>query len=90
MISIFVQVFWAIGSLFASATLAGNFGFHLIVRWNALGATGEFWSQRQELFLNRGYYFILALLLLCLTFVIYEKKRREGETVYGKIFKRGK
>lgn len=89
-ISIFVQVFWAIGSLFASATLAGNFGFHLIVRWNALGDTGEFWSQRQELFLNRGYYFILAVLLLCLTFVIYEKKRREGETVYGKIFKRGK
>ena len=89
-ISIFVQVFWAIASLFASAALAGNFGLHLIVRWNALGATGEFWSQRQELFLNRGYYAAVSMLLLCLTFVLYEKKRREGETLYGKIFKRRK
>lgn len=86
-ISIFVQVFWAIASLFGSVALSGNFGFHLIVRWNALGNTNEFWSQRQELFLNRGFYFGLAILFLILTFVFYEKKRREGETIYGKIFK---
>lgn len=89
-ISIFIQVFWAIASLFGSETLSGNFGFRLIVRWNALGDTNAFWSQRQELFLNRGFYFGLAILFMVLTFIFYEKKRREGESVYGKIFKRRK
>ncbi len=86
-ISIFVQVFWAIGSLFSGGSLHGGFGLHLVARWNMLGGTNEFWNQRQELLLNRGYYFIGAILFLGLTFIFYEKKRREGETVYGKIFK---
>ena len=89
-ISIFIQVFWAIGSVFGAAGLQGDFGFHLIARWNALGNTSAFWSQRQELFWNRGFYFALAVLFLGLTVGFYEKKRREGETVYGKIFKRRK
>lgn len=89
-LSIFVQVFWAIGSLFGAAGLQGDFGFHLIARWNALGDTSAFWSQRRELFWNRGFYFALAVLFLGLTVAFYEKKRREGVTVYGKIFKGGK
>lgn len=87
-ISIFVQVFWAIASLFSSSTLEGYFGWNLIARWNALGDTITFWQQRQELLRNRGFYFILSLVMLVFTIVIYEKKRREGETIYGKIFKR--
>ncbi len=86
-ISIFVQVFWAVASVFASLSLAGNFGFQLVARWNTFGDTNEFWMQRQELFLNRGFYFILSFAVLGLTVGIYEKKRREGETLYGKIFK---
>jgi len=89
-ISIFIQVFWAIASLFSAAGLQGNFGFHLIARWNALGNTAEFWEQRQELLVNRGCYFVLSLAVVAVTLVIYEKKRREGETIYGKIFKRRK
>lgn len=89
-ISIFVQVFWAIASLFGSVSLEGNFGWNLIARWNALGDTTAFWQQRQDLLLNRGFYFVLSLVMFVLTIVIYEKKRREGETIYGKIFKRSK
>lgn len=87
-ISIFVQVFWAIASLFSSMTLKGSFGWNLIARWNTLGDTTAFWQQRQELLWNRGFYLILSLVMFVLTIVIYEKKRREGETIYGKIFKR--
>ncbi|MEY8389927.1 ABC transporter permease [Lachnospiraceae bacterium] len=86
-ISIFIQVFWAIASLFSTVALQGNFGFHLIVRWNALGNTAEYWRQRPELLVNRGFYFVLSLAAVAVTILIYEKKRREGETVYGKIFK---
>ncbi|MCI9136461.1 MAG: ABC transporter permease [Lachnospiraceae bacterium] len=86
-ISIFVQVFWAFASLFSAVGLQGDFALKLIARWNALGNTREFLRQRQELFLNRGFYFGLSVLLLILTFAIYEKKRREGGSIYGKIFK---
>ncbi len=89
-ISIFIQVFWAMASLMGAGTLTGDFSLKLVVRWNALGRTGEFWAQRQQLFINRGFYFLLSLVFLALTAVFYEKKRREGETLYGKIFKRRK
>lgn len=89
-ISIFIQVFWAIASLFGAVTLKGGFGLSLVARWNDLGAANDFWQQKSELLLNRGYYFGLAVLLVVLTFAVYEKKRKEGETVYGKIFKRRK
>jgi len=89
-ISIFIQVFWAILSLFGAVTLKGSFGLTLIARWNSIGGANDFWQQKSELLLNRGYYFGLAVLLLVLTFAIYEKKRKEGETIYGKIFKRRK
>lgn len=86
-ISIFIQVFWAVASLFQAAVLTGNFGFHLIVRWNTIGETIMFEQQKAQLFLNRGFYFILSFVVMALTCLIYEKKRREGETIYGKIFK---
>lgn len=89
-LAIFIQVFWAIISLFGSMSLKGNFGFGLIARWNALGDTNEFWKQKQEFFINRGFYFALSLVVFLLAIVIYEKKRKEGETIYGKIFKHRK
>lgn len=89
-ISIFVQVFWAVGSLFAASGLRGDFGLQLICRWNTLGSTNAFWGQRAEFLLNRGFYAGLAVLAFALTIVIYGKKRREGETIYGKIFKHRK
>lgn len=87
-LSIFIQVFWAVASLFSSMTLTGDFGLKLVARWNTLGDTTEFWLQRKEFFINRGFYFGLALAAIAVTVVIYEKKRREGDTIYGKIFKR--
>lgn len=87
-ISIFIQVFWAVASLFSVVSLEGDFQFHLVARWNYLGGTDEFWSQWQAFLLNRGFYFALSILLLLAAFMVYGKKRREGETVYGKIFQR--
>lgn len=89
-ISIFVQVFWAIACLFSSISLKGGFGFKLIVRWNEAGATALFEQQKSQLYINRGFYFLLSLVLFGLTCWVYEKKRKEGETIYGKIFKRRK
>ena len=43
--------------------------------------------MEKELFLNRGYYALLALLCLALAIGVYEGKRKKGETLYGKICK---
>lgn len=55
-----------------------------------MGATELFEQQKLELLANRGFYFLLALVLTVVTIAIYEKKRGEGESIYGKIFKRRK
>lgn len=89
-ISIFIQVFWAVGSLFGTTGLVGDFGIKLIVRWNTVGSAVLFESQKTQLYGNRGFYFALSIVCMVLTCLIYEKKRGEGETLYGKIFKRRK
>lgn len=89
-IAVFVQVFWAIASIFSTKSLLGGFGLKLIVRWNDFGASTLFEQQKTQLYMNRGFYFALALVIMVLTCLVYEKKRREGETIYGKIFKRRK
>lgn len=89
-ISIFVQVFWAVVSLFSATGLVGDFGCKLVTRWNEVGATALFEQQKVQLYWNRGFYFVLSIVLFVLTCLVYEKKRKEGETIYGKIFKRRK
>lgn len=89
-ISIFVQVFWAVISLFSAVGLVGGFGFKLVTRWNELGGSVLYEQQKSQLYCNRGFYFVLSLVLFALTCLVYEKKRKEGETIYGKIFKRRK
>lgn len=89
-ISIFVQVVWAIVSLFNVGGLVGGFGGKLILRWNTVGAAAMFEQQKSQLYWNRGFYFALSLVLVVLTCLVYTKKRKEGETIYGKIFKRRK
>ncbi len=77
-VAVFVQTFWGIGSLFGAVTLTGDFGLRLVARWNNLGKSMEFLSQRKELFINRGYYAFLAVLCLFLAVFVYERKRKRG------------
>lgn len=84
-LAVFVQAFWGIGSLFSASTLVGDFGFRLVARWNSIGKTLEFASQKDALLLNRGYYAGAAVLCLILSVLVYERRRRKGGRVYGKI-----
>lgn len=77
-LAVFVQVAWAIGSVFGADVLVGDFRMRLIARWNTLGQTTLFSSLEKELLRNRGYYFLLAVLCVILTVIIYERKRRKG------------
>lgn len=86
-LAVFVQSAWGIGSLFAGVTLVGDFGLRLVARWNTLGKTSLFYALEKEFLRNRGYYFLLAVVCVMLTIVVYEIKRKKGGTVYGKIRK---
>lgn len=82
-ISIVIQIFWAMYSLFTSAevTLAGNFQNHLIVRWNIIGGATDFANQQKDFLMNRGMYFSLSIVFLILAYCVYEWKRRNGGTL---------
>ncbi|MEM5709735.1 hypothetical protein, partial [Elizabethkingia meningoseptica] len=56
-LAVFLQVAWAIGSVFGADVLAGDFRMRLIARWNTLGQTTLFSSLEKEFLQNRGYYF---------------------------------
>lgn len=84
--AIFIQIFWGLASIMSVSTLTGDFGGHLVCRWNTVGETTSYLAQKQELYLNRGLYAVAAVVLTVLCIGVYEKKRREGESLYGKIF----
>lgn len=86
-LAVFVQVAWGIGSLFCASTLVGDFGMRLVARWNTLGQTALYTSLEKELLFNRGYFFILAVVCVILTVIVYERKRGRGAEAYGKIRK---
>lgn len=86
-LAVFVQVAWGIGSLFCASTLVGDFGMRLVARWNTLGQTALYATLEKELLFNRGYYFILAVVCVILTVIVYEIKRGRGAEAYGKIRK---
>lgn len=79
--AIVIQVFWGLASLMSAATLTGDFKLRLIIRWNRMGGYSDFMGECRDLYLNRGYYFALAVILLFLTVGIYNWKRKNG----GKI-----
>ncbi len=84
---VIIQIIIQFASLFSATTLVGDFGLKMEIRWNNLGETVKFFEQRQDFLLNRGFYTILALLLVVFTVFIYEKKRGEGVSLYAKVFK---
>lgn len=85
--TIFLQVAWAFTSLFSATTLVGDFGLKLVARWNTLGKTLLYSTLKKEFLFNRGFYILLAVVCVILTVLVYEKKRRGGESVHEKLRK---
>ncbi len=83
-LAVFLQVAWAIGSVFGAEVLVGDFRMRLIARWNTLGQTNLFYSLEKAFLQNRGYYFLLAVVCVILTVIIYERKRRKGGSLIWK------
>lgn len=82
-----IQLVWAFGSEFAASTIVGDFQWKLVVRWNEFGDYSRYATELHQLYLNRGYYVVLSMICIAAAVIVYGKKRKEGVTVFGKIWK---
>ena len=85
--AVIIQMFWAFADILSMVTLVGGFKRHLVVRWNVFGDTMNYLSQRRELYMNRGMYTLLSITFVVLTIIVYERKRKGGAGLNGKLFK---
>lgn len=85
-IAIFVQGAWWFGGIFASAGgLTGSItSFVLVPRHNSLYKADLFAETFRQFTFNRIFYTVLALVLLAVTVIVYEIKRRGGLHNVGK------
>lgn len=76
LLAILLQGAWWFIGMF-SAALSGDIGkFDLTVRHNSLYELNEFLGEYGDFLWNRAFFTVLAILLVTLTAVIYEQKRR--------------
>lgn len=80
-IAVFVQGIWWFTSIFLSTdNLVGSVGWNLIPRFNTVGEFSVYGQMKEQLFKNRLVYTGIAILLMILTVLVYDRKRK-GEFV---------
>lgn len=87
-LAILVQGIWWFGDVFAGSNTGlatGDFGLHLVLRFNSIGGRQIFLDHFSQLAANRIFYFLLALALLVLTVIVYSEKRKGRWDFRGKI-----
>lgn len=89
LLSIFIQGAWWFMSIFASSEgLTGKIkSFTLVLRHNSLYGADLFADTLRQFTFNRIFYTMLAVMLVILTVIIYEAKRRGGYIGLSKISK---
>ena len=78
-LAILVQGIWWFGDVFAGSNTGlatGDFGLHLVLRFNSIGGRQIFLDHFSQLAANRIFYFLLALALLVLTVIVYSEKKK--------------
>ena len=87
-LAILVQGIWWFGDVFAGSNTGlatGDFGLHLVLRFNSTGGRQTFLDHFSQLTANRIFYFLLAMILLVLTVIVYREKRKGRWDFRGKI-----
>ena len=84
---IFVQIIFWITSLFSGiGNLIGHVGWNLMPRFNTLGSYEVYNSVFSDLVYNRLMFIAISFVLLVLTVMTYELKRRGLLKFYGNVF----
>ncbi|MBT2290259.1 ABC transporter permease [Paenibacillus albidus] len=84
-IAIAVQLFWSYTDLISGSSYiyGGHYGTELAIRHNTLDNLQAMQDGLPDLILNRSVYVLFSLLLVGVTIVLYELKRRGKLDVYG-------
>ena len=86
-LAIAVQVFWWFISIFSGVSniYGGNYGWSLIPRNNSVLNYQKYMDGLNQLVANRIFYTLLAIVFVGLTILIYERKRKGGLDIRGKL-----
>ncbi|MNI02578.1 ABC-2 family transporter protein [compost metagenome] len=84
-IAIAVQLFWSYTDILSGSSYiyGGHYGTQLAIRHNTLDNLQAMLDGLPALILNRSLYVLFSLLLVAITIVLYELKRRGKLDVYG-------
>lgn len=86
-LGVLIQTAWWYISLQlgVSSIYGGQYGWNLIPRHNTEMNYSGFSRGFSQLVMNRGFYTVLAAVLVLMTIWVYEKKRKGHLTIHGKI-----
>ena len=76
LLAIFIQGAWWFADVFSGSLTGGIRKFNLVIRHNSLYKLDIFQKEYSDFLFNRIFFVVLALLLVALTTMIYEEKRR--------------
>lgn len=82
-VAILVQGVWWFTSLNAAGNLVGHVGWNLMPRFNTVGSNWIYQQIRGQLMRNRWLYTGVALLLVFLTIIVFQQKRKGVFTGVG-------
>jgi len=90
-IAVLIQgIFWYVSVFASNWNLTGYVGMNLIPRFNTIGDYDMFQAVFNELLVNRVFYTGMSLLLILMTVLVFELKRKGKWPQYGTLFKHGK
>ena len=76
--AIIIQIILGVVCVLSNGSLIGDFGYRLLIRWNTFGGHSDFIKESKAYYINRGIYFVLAIVILVITVVCYEMHRSRG------------
>lgn len=82
-VAIVIQMFYGMVSLMQQSGLLEITGLNLIPRWNTFGETTSFLKNVNQLYSNRLFHVVVAIVIILLTVIVYGFKRRGG-ALHGK------
>ena len=78
-----MMVWWFLDVFKGVSSIKGGYGHNFILRHNIIGNTQIYLNNRASIFINRGIYVLIAVVMLIISVKIYDLKREGKVFAYG-------
>ena len=82
-----MMIWWFLDVMKGARSIDGGYGHSLVLRHNIVGNTQLYLNNKNMIFINRGIYVLLAIVILFISMKIYDLKR-EGKVFVHGIYKK--